>query len=76
MTGGYNYDTGGGKAISSTELLEKNGTNWTLFEDSLPTKLVFLKTVSINNQIFVSGGLITNIVNPKVPIKSLSSKLF
>ena len=76
MTGGYNYDTGGGKAISSTELLEKNGTNWTLFEDSLPNKLVFLKTVSINNQIFVSGGLITNIVNPKVPIKSLSSKLF
>ena len=76
MTGGYNYDTGGRKAISSTELLEKNGASWTLFEASLPTKLVFLKTVSINNQIFVSGGLITNIVNPKVPIKSLSSKLF
>ena len=76
MTGGYNYDTGGRKAISSTELLEKNGASWTLFENSLPTKLVFLKTVSINNQIFVSGGLITNIVNPKVPIKSLSSKLF
>ena len=58
MTGGYNYDTGGRKAISSTELLEKNGASWTLFENSLPTKLVFLKTASINNQIFVSGGYI------------------
>ena len=64
MTGGYNTIMGikNKKAFSSTELLEKNGASWTLFEDSLPTKLGYLKTATINNQIFVSGGLNTAVI--------------
>merc|ERR1712126_267060 len=42
--------------FTSTELLEKNGDSWTLYENSLPRGLYGLRGVSFNNEVFVSGG--------------------
>ena len=52
MTGGETNEN----IFSSTELLEKNGDSWTLYEDSLPGGLYGLKGVSFNNEVLVSGG--------------------
>ena len=57
MTGGEtNVDI-----FASTELLEKNGDSWTLYEKSLPRGLYALNGVSVNNEVFVSGGSLMNI---------------
>jgi len=42
--------------LASTELLEKNGDGWILYENSLPRESFGLKGVSFNNEVFVSGG--------------------
>ena len=52
MTGGYDPHFGG---VSSTEVLMKGGTSWTLTENSLPEKLKWIGSVSYNNQVFVTG---------------------
>ena len=52
MTGGETNEN----IFSSTELLEKNGDSWTLYEYSLPGGLYGLKGVSFNNEVLVSGG--------------------
>ena len=52
MTGGYDPHFGG---VSSTEVLMKGGTSWTLTENSLPGRMEWLGYISYNNQVFVTG---------------------
>ena len=47
--------------LPSTEMLEKNGDSWTFYENSLPRGLYSLKGVSVNNEVFVSGGSLMNV---------------
>ena len=57
MTGGETNED----IFTSTELLEKNGDSWTFYEKSLPRGLYALKGVSVNNEVFVSGGSLMNV---------------
>merc|ERR1719232_1421612 len=53
VTGGIYLST----KISSTELLVKGvDTVWTTISDSLPGRIWTLKSISYNNEIFISGG--------------------
>merc|ERR1719347_1362244 len=57
VTGGWNWnsnDRTGGR-VSSTELLEATATSWT-FAGNLPTARRDLVGISLNNQIFMTGG--------------------
>ena len=40
---------------SSTEQLVKGGTDWTETEKSLPARIVGLRSIFFNNQVFVTG---------------------
>ena len=52
MTGGWSY---GSAPHSSTEQLVKGGTEWILTENSLPTGMMGLRGISVNNQIITTG---------------------
>jgi len=57
VTGGWNWnsnDRTGGR-VDSTELLEATATSWT-FAGNLPTARRDLVGISLNNQIFMTGG--------------------
>ena len=56
VAGGFeNYGEG---FRSSTELLVKDGVAWTLYENSLPSRMYDVASVSLNNEIFLSGQCI------------------
>ena len=52
MTGGQNR---AGDVYSSTEVFVKGGASWTLYENSLPSKMWGIGSISFNNQVFVVG---------------------
>ena len=51
VTGGYN-----GRDIISTEVMSASGSRWT-YVGNLPTAADYLRGISVNNQIFVTGQL-------------------
>merc|ERR1712107_139187 len=52
VTGG----SSGSIYLSSTEQLVKGGGSWTIKENSLPARLYSLRSITLNNQIFTTGG--------------------
>ena len=53
VTGGY--DGNSGNFFSSTEILQRGSSSWTLISDSLPARMYGLRSISINNEIFLTG---------------------
>ena len=56
VTGGLRGDHSRWYHISSTEEFIKGGTSWTLTENSLPTRMNYIGSLSYNNQVFVTGN--------------------
>ena len=53
VTGGY----GGGGGLSSTEMMVKGASSWTVLPDSLPARMRGLRSISVDNQIITTGKL-------------------